>query len=66
MNTTSVTRNRIVRFSSSGYVESFNPNVNSFVSALAVQNDGKVIIGGYFFSAIGSVSVNRLGRVSTT
>lgn len=44
-------------------VDSFNPNVNDAVSALAVQQDGKVLLGGWF-TRVGGQDRNRLARVN--
>lgn len=43
------TRNRVARLNPDGTVDSeFDPNANNAVSALAIQRDGKVILGGSF------------------
>lgn len=43
------TRNRIARLNPNGTVDSeFNPNANNGVTALAVQRDGKILLGGFF------------------
>lgn len=43
------TRNRIARLNPSGTVDSqFNPNANNGVTSLAVQRDGKIVLGGFF------------------
>ncbi|MDP3070389.1 MAG: hypothetical protein Q8N18_08880 [Opitutaceae bacterium] len=42
-------RNRIARLNPNGTVDSeFNPNANNGVTTLAVQRDGKVLLGGFF------------------
>ncbi|WP_414662592.1 hypothetical protein [Horticoccus sp. 23ND18S-11] len=42
-------RNRIARLNASGTVDSeFNPNADNGVTALAVQRDGKILLGGFF------------------
>ncbi|MEO6244917.1 MAG: delta-60 repeat domain-containing protein, partial [Opitutaceae bacterium] len=42
-------RNRIARLNPNGTVDSqFNPNANNAVSALAIQRDGKILLGGVF------------------
>ncbi len=42
-------RNRIARLNANGTIDSeFNPNANNAVTALAVQRDGKVLLGGTF------------------
>lgn len=48
-----VVRNRIARFNSDGTVDApFNPGANLTVFALALQADGKILVGGEF-STIG-------------
>ncbi len=48
---TATTRNRIARFHADGSLDTgFNPNANSFVLSLAVQADGRILIGGGFTS----------------
>jgi uncharacterized delta-60 repeat protein len=43
------TRNRIARLNPNGTVDSeFNPNANNGVSTIAVQRDGKILLGGFF------------------
>ena len=43
------TRNRIARLNPNGTLDSeFNPNANNAVSALAIQRDGKILLGGVF------------------
>ena len=56
------TRNRIAKFSTTGKLETFNPNSNSTVNAIAVQPDGKIIIGGSF-TQVGGVFRNRIARL---
>ena len=62
----SVTRNRIARFNPDGTVDSFNPNANSAVYSIAVQADGKVLVGGFFNGAnsIGGQPRNIFARLS--
>ena len=44
-----ITRNRIARLNANGTVDSeFNPDANNGVTSLAVQRDGKIVLGGYF------------------
>src|SRR5438552_7921012 len=44
-----VTRNRIARFNANGTFDTaFNPNANGAVRSIAVQADGKILIGGDF------------------
>jgi uncharacterized delta-60 repeat protein len=47
--TTTTTRNHIARLNVDGTVDAdFDPNANNGVTALAVQPDGKIVVGGYF------------------
>ena len=44
-----VTRNRIARLNPDGTLDTaFNPNANGTVYAIAVQADGKILVGGDF------------------
>jgi len=66
-----VSRNNLARLSANGVVdEAFDPNPNNYVSALALQADGKVIVGGAFtsFSPPGESPVDRqfVARISAT
>jgi uncharacterized delta-60 repeat protein len=59
----SVSRNRIARFNPDGTLDAaFNPNANSDVYAIAVQPDGKILVGGYF-TTIGGTNRNRIARL---
>ena len=63
------TRNRIARLdATTGLADSFNPNANNTVSAIAVQADGKILAGGYFSGAnsIGGQARNRIARLDAT
>lgn len=42
------TRNGLGRLSSSGAIESFNPNVSGTVASIGLQSDGRLVIGGVF------------------
>ena len=45
----STPRNRIARLNPNGTVDSeFNPDANNGVTSLAVQRDGKILLGGFF------------------
>lgn len=58
------TRNRLARLDSSGSLDAtFNPNVDGVVYALALQADGKLVIGGAF-TQVGSQARSRLARIS--
>jgi uncharacterized delta-60 repeat protein len=61
------TRNRLARINSDGSLDtSFDPGTgaSSSVSALAIQSDGKIVIGGFFTSYNGT-SRNYIARVNT-
>ncbi|MBU1877335.1 MAG: putative Ig domain-containing protein, partial [Chloroflexi bacterium] len=61
-----VARNRIARLNANGALDtSFNPGTgaNNWVDAVAVQTDGKVVIGG-LFSTVNGVSRNRIARLN--
>ena len=46
-----VTRHRIARLNSDGTLDtSFNPNADSFVVTIVLQDDGKILLGGSFDS----------------
>ncbi|MFN0279867.1 MAG: cohesin domain-containing protein [Pyrinomonadaceae bacterium] len=58
-----VTRNRIARLNPDGSLDTvFNPNANGFVGAIAVQTDGKILVGGSF-TTIGGQPRNLLARL---
>jgi uncharacterized delta-60 repeat protein len=61
-----VTRNRIARVdATTGAADSFDPNANATVTAIAVQADGKILAGGGFSGAnsIGGAMRNRMARL---
>jgi uncharacterized delta-60 repeat protein len=61
-----MSRNRIARLNSDGSLDpGFNPGsgANGFVQAIAVQSDGKVLIGGRF-TAINGATRNRIARLN--
>jgi uncharacterized delta-60 repeat protein len=59
------TRNRIARLNSDGSLDTgFNPNANSTVSSIALQPDGKILIGGSF-TTIGGTTRNFLARLNS-
>ncbi len=59
-------RNFIARLDAvTGAVDSFNPLANSSVSTIAVQPDGKIVVGG-FFTHIGGQPRNRIARLDAT
>lgn len=59
-------RNRIARLNSDGTADSFNPNANSAVYAIALQPDGKILVGGFFSGAnsVGTQTRNRIARLN--
>jgi uncharacterized delta-60 repeat protein len=58
-----VVRNRVARINADGTLDSaFNPNANSYIQGVAIQSDGKVIIGGAF-TTLGGVTCNRIARL---
>ncbi len=62
----SVTRNRIARLNPNGTLDTaFNPNANNTVYAIALQADGKILVGGTFAgaSSVGGQSRNRIARL---
>jgi uncharacterized delta-60 repeat protein len=60
------TRNRIARLDpATGFADSFNPNAEGPVYAIAVQADGKIVTGGAFRN-IGGQPRNHLARLDPT
>ena len=63
------TRNRIARLeATTGMADSFDPNANNQVYSIAVQADGKVLVGGAFNGAnsIGGQTRSRVARLNGT
>jgi uncharacterized delta-60 repeat protein len=61
-----VSRSKIARLNSDGSLDaSFNPGTgaNSRILTLAIQNDGKIIISGYFTNYNGT-DINRIARLN--
>ncbi|MDX1907207.1 MAG: hypothetical protein SF053_09255 [Bacteroidia bacterium] len=61
------TRNRIARLNADGSLDTgFNPGIstNTSVYTLAIQTDGKILIGG-LFTSFGGTSRNRIARLNT-
>jgi uncharacterized delta-60 repeat protein len=57
------TRNFIARLEAiTGSADSFDPNPNNAVASIAVQADGRVLVGG-FFTSIGGQTRNRIARL---
>ena len=61
------TRNRIARLdATTGLADSFNPNADGLaLVAIAVQADGKILVGGVF-THIGGQTRNRIARLDAT
>jgi len=62
-----ISRNRLARINSDGSLdESFNigSGANDGVYSIAIQNDGKIIIGG-LFTSYASTSINRIARLNS-
>ena len=58
-----ITRNRIARLNPDGTLDTaFNPNADGIVYSIAVQADGKILVGG-FFNTIGGQARNFLARL---
>jgi len=58
------TRNRIARFdSTTGALDSFNPNANNNLFSVAIQADGKILVGGGFSGANSIGGATRRGFV---
>ena len=63
------TRNYIARLDpTTGLADSFDPNPTSFVYAIVLQTDGKILVGGNFSGAnsIGGQSRNYFARLDAT
>ena len=64
------TRNRIARLNADGTVDAnFNVDANGRVSSVAVQADGKILLGGSFYTvrghgALSATERNRIARVN--
>ncbi len=67
--TGTTTRNNIGRLNADGSLDaSFNPGANASVFALAVQADGKILVGGFFTTlgggGTGTTTRNNIGRLN--
>lgn len=61
-----ISRNQIARLNTDGSLDtSFNPGTgaNSRIHALAIQTDGKILIGGFFTNYNGT-NINRIARLN--
>ena len=63
-----VTRNHIARLNPDGTLDTaFDPNANGIVRSIALQTDGKIMVGGDFRSnSIGGQTRNRIARLDAT
>jgi len=62
-------RNSIARLdAASGLADAWDPNANLPVNSIAVQSDGKILVGGYFNgeNSIGGQLRNRIARLDPT
>jgi uncharacterized delta-60 repeat protein len=58
-------RNRIARFNSDGSLDrDYNPDVNSEISSMVLQSDGKILIGGAF-TKVGTTARLNFARLNT-
>ena len=57
------TRNKIGRLSADGTFDGFNPGANGAVNALAMQADGRVLVGGDF-TIIDTITRNFIARLN--
>ena len=60
--------NRIARLNSDGTLDTtFNPGTGAgnFIKSVAIQNDGKILIGGLFGAYNGTI-INRIARINST
>ena len=63
------TRNYIARLdATTGLADSFDPNASDEVQSIALQGDGKILVGGYFHGAnsIGGQTRNYMARLDAT
>ena len=67
-----VTRNRIARLNPDGTLDTlFKPNANGAVDAIAVQADGKILVGGEFNDSVSTPTIggqtrNYIARLDAT
>ena len=59
------TRNHIARLNTDGTADEFNPNADNDVTSIAVQADGKILVGGVF-NSIGGQTRNYIARLDAT
>ncbi len=59
-------RNHIARLdSTTGLADSWNPNANNLVESMAVQTDGKILVGGQFTN-VGGATRSAIARLNGT
>jgi uncharacterized delta-60 repeat protein len=58
--------NRVLRLNPDGTLDAnfHSSAVGSFVERIAIQNDGRIIIGGYFTN-VAAAGINRIGRLDS-
>jgi hypothetical protein len=62
-------RNKLARLdATTGLADSFDPNANGFIICLALQPDGKILVGGIFSgsNSIGGATRNYIARLDAT
>jgi len=61
-----VMRNRIARLNTDGTLDTgFDPSADQLVATIAVQSDGKILIGG-IFTSVGGQTRNNIARLDAT
>ena len=67
LNNGTITRNHIARLNPDGSVDTtFDPNANGTVYSIAVQSDGKILIGGTFTTLNGgTITRRRIARLKS-
>ena len=62
---TPTARNRIARYNANDTLDTgYNPNANGNVLTIAIQSDGKAVVGGAF-TTMGGTARNRIARLNT-
>src|SRR5213592_53877 len=58
-------RNSIARLNADGAIDpTFNPGTDGYVLSLAIQADGKILVGGYY-NTLGGQPRNYFGRLNS-
>lgn len=63
-----ITQNRIARLNTDGSLDAgFNTGTgaNNFLTAISMQSDGKILVGGTFFTSFNDTSQNGIARLNT-